>query len=415
MSELQQTSPSPVALRTRTVVAGLHEATAKRRCALCSFSTKHLSELRMHTAQHPPSARRKQALYCIDSEMAKGPTDPTLDQDSATEAKEPVNSRGLSQSTPMENNRLVAFPFAEPTQWTEAFSPLCHATNTTPVFDEQCKRTEATGVVESPVEAILPDRPLKTTPTANTSFVEVGTCTPPLVRSPTKDAETQCDTDILQQLLGSQNYTELELSPPQGPGAAPTEGPAALPEIGNLFETPMTGPPRVSPFSRPTYAAKTKHNLHRCSNCERGFYSRAALEAHMEEERVLDEVVQSIPQASPKNSGSEEQQLITDTPVAKRPRRRRNALKNRRPQKREEKEVKAPRDTPRCGKCRITFLSHEAKSEHDKGFHFSSSTKNRGPSGNNKKGARNADGAQSVVSTYRNPSLWLATLPGGTM
>ncbi|GFQ73017.1 retrovirus-related Pol polyprotein from type-2 retrotransposable element R2DM [Trichonephila clavata] len=378
MSELQQTSPSPVALRTRTVVAGLHEATAKRRCALCSFSTKQLSELRVHTAQHPASARRKQALYCIDSEMAKGYMDPTLDQDSATESKEPANSLGRSESTPVESNRLLEFPFAEPAHWTEAFSPLCHVTNATPVFDGQCKRTEAAGVVESPVEAILPDKPLDATPTANTTFVEVGTCTPPLIRSPTQDAETQCDTDILQQLLGSQDYTELEASPPQGPGAASTVEHAALAEIGNLFETPMTGPPRVSPFSRPTYAAKTKHNLHRCSNCERGFYSRAALETHMEEERVLDEVVQSIPQVSPKNSGSEEQQLITDTPAVKRPRRRRNALKNRQSQKREEKEVKAPGDTPRCSKCRITFLSHEAKSEHDKGFHFSSSTKNMG-------------------------------------
>ncbi|GFQ71812.1 hypothetical protein TNCT_170531 [Trichonephila clavata] len=313
MSDSHHTSPSPVALRTRTVVAGLHEATAKRRCALCSFSTKHLSELRVHTAQHPPSARRKQALYCIESEMAKGTTDPMLDQDSVTESKEPVNSLGTSQSTPVESNRLVDFPFAERTHWTEAFSPLCHAT---PVFDEQCKRTEAIGVVESPVDAILPDWPLETMPTANTTFVKVGTCTPPLIRSPTKDAETQCDTDILQQLLGSQDYTELEVSPPESPGAAPSEGPAALSEIGNLFKTPMTGPPRVSPFSKPTYAAKTKHNLHRCSNCERGFYTRAALEAHMEEERVLDEVVQSIPQASPKNSGSEEQQLSTDTPIA---------------------------------------------------------------------------------------------------
>ncbi|GFR03040.1 hypothetical protein TNCT_398121 [Trichonephila clavata] len=59
-------SPSPVALRTRTALADLQDALKDKKCIICGLVLNDLNELRAHILSHPTGAKRRQALCFLD-------------------------------------------------------------------------------------------------------------------------------------------------------------------------------------------------------------------------------------------------------------------------------------------------------------------------------------------------------------
>ncbi|GFR30366.1 hypothetical protein TNCT_216731 [Trichonephila clavata] len=189
-----------------------------------------------------------------------------------------------------------------------------------------------------------------------------------VAKSPTKDAETQCEVDILQLFLGSQDYTELDASPQGNPLGTPATESSLLSSHTGTFISPITGPPRVAAFSN--LGSRSRRSLHRCAKCSMAFYSSSDLEAHMLEEQVLENVVKDIPQMKAPESTGDFTQDYTETPrsgtVNKRKRHR-----NRRSPKSNVSNSKQDACSSRCNTCRVTFLSQAALTEHNLCFHKS--------------------------------------------
>ncbi|GFR02262.1 hypothetical protein TNCT_446621 [Trichonephila clavata] len=401
-------SPSPVALRTRTALADLQDALKGRKCVICGLVLNDLNELRAHILSHPTGAKRRQALCFFDRlvhspimvsisacvppaqtpRTSPVPVPETGSPDETLPGSETINSQITkmdtedipSHSTLKTKPASPARPvFPEPKQWTDHL-----ALRVTSTLNDQALELS----VRHNLEGAEDDHPAALSSQSYIQKTEIA------AKSPTKDAETQCEVDILQLLLGSQDYTELDASPQGNPlGTPATESSLLSSNTGTIF-SPITGPPRVAAFSN--LRNKPRRSLHRCTKCSMAFYSSSALEAHMLEEQVLENVVKDIPQAKAPGSSDDFTQGYAETPrsgtTLTRKRRR-----NKRAPMNSVSDSKQDTCSSRCNRCRVTFLSRAALTEHNLCFHKKSVAQNANSSAPKPKDCRWCDDCNNYI------------------
>ncbi|GFQ69993.1 hypothetical protein TNCT_534701 [Trichonephila clavata] len=138
---------------------------------------------------------------------------------------EDIPSHSTLKTKPASPARPV---FPEPKQWTDHL-----ALRVTSTLNDQALELS----VRHNLEGAEDDHPAALSSQSYIQKTEIA------AKSPTKDAETQCEVDILQLLLGSQDYTELDASPQGNPlGTPATESSYSAPILGLSFRPLLAHP-----------------------------------------------------------------------------------------------------------------------------------------------------------------------------